>query len=259
MQDSWTVVSCSCPKRLYWSMQWVRRLLCCISYSLTLCISARQTCSSLLVVSTALCSTSLSAHRFVIIAVSDLKNNVRVSSMGFGFSMRYVSVSWGVASYTNWGLCSELVCVFFTHRPGLSSSIYVFWTDSLYYVRPHAASLRMSPHTASTVFCVTRRLHLHVYRNIDRLQLSGLFFFWSICCCLCLIGHGRLCRSLYWLMYVFLIYLVRFFADPMLVYVGVTDVLNSVWVWSSSVFFWGGGVHILHLFVSGAHVWGPFS
>ena len=31
-------------------------------------------------------------------------------------------------------------------------------------------------------------------------------------------------------MYVFLIYLVRFFADPMLVYVGVTDVLNSVWV-----------------------------
>jgi len=152
-------------------------LLCCISCSLTLCISARRTCSSLPVVSTALCSTSLPAHRFVIVAVSDLKNNICVSSMGFGFSMRYVLVSWGVASYTNQGLCSELVCVFFTHGPGPSSSIYVFWTDSLYYVHPHAASLRMSPHTASTVFCVTRRLHLHVYRNIDCLQLSVLFFF----------------------------------------------------------------------------------
>jgi len=176
--------------------------------------------SLLPVVSTALYSTLLPAHWFVIIAFSDLKNNVCISSMGFGFSMWYVSVSWGIASYTNQGLCSELVCISFTYRPRPLSSIYMFWTDSLYYICPHAVSLRMSPHTAST----------HVYRNIDCLWLSVLFFFWSIHCCLCLIGHGHLCHSPYWLIYMFLIYLVCIFADPMLVYVGVPDILKSVWV-----------------------------
>ena len=38
------------------------------------------------------------------------------------------------------------------------------------------------------------------------------------------------CCSLYQQMYVFLIYLVHFFADPMPGYVGVPDVLRFVWV-----------------------------
>lgn len=171
-------------------MQWVRCLLHCISCYLTLYISARQTCFLLLVVSTVLCSTSLPAYQFVIVAFSNLKKDICISSMGFGFSMWYVLVSWGVASSTNRWKSSKLICVFFTCRPGPLSSIYRFWTDFLYYIQLLAVSLRTLLHTASTVFYVTWHLHLHIYRNLNCLQLVILSFLWSIHYCLCIISCG---------------------------------------------------------------------